>query len=520
MTLLREDCHYTLYDARLQQEGLSEEERRAALKAAGWLETSLTQDQLRSTAFLSAGYPMVTAPDSVDKEIAVLITTGCYNPFHEGHLAMMLEARKYVEERLGEKVVAGFFSVGHDQYIQEKTPGSPHGLARIEDARRYLNTANQDHWLHVDSFEATGVSEAINFTEVIQHIRTMLKRYSQLQPKIYYVFGSDNQSFAPVFDHGDPLIAAGICVGRPGYPFTSEAQTSTLHYILGNHDASSTSVREQQGTAGLIPQKLPLFVIRNDFIRSMDWLRPLMGQQEFYERYRKFIYRISQAFKESYVEVSFIDVEEQLELTRRKIAENYAGIPALSGDIYLQTEYKLRASRLFTVSSYQAHAYGHTPLKVPADLLNAETIVFVDDDIHSGEYVAMVKKILPSVIGISMADYSYPHGFSDIVDMRDFILGATEGGLGTMGENQKFVRVPYLHPFTNLCTRASIAPEKVLQLNVELYRANYDFYAGTGIQVSDVPLPAQASPVFSGFTEDTLLSDIAKYYGTPLESLC
>ncbi|RKV77721.1 MAG: hypothetical protein D8H99_51830 [Streptococcus sp.] len=74
-----------------------------------------------------------------------LLTTGCFSPLHEGHIHMMNEAKKWLEDR-GDVVDYGAFILAHQSYIDEK-----HGRHTLEERQFLAQELVGDYtWLHVD----------------------------------------------------------------------------------------------------------------------------------------------------------------------------------------------------------------------------------------------------------------------------------------------------------------------------------------------------------------------------------
>lgn len=100
-----------------------------------------------------AGY--ITPSECKDKQSAqknspetnnyTLFTTGCFSPLHEGHIHMMNEAKKWLEDR-GDVVDYGAFILAHQSYIDEK-----HGRHTLEERQFLAQELVGDYtWLHVD----------------------------------------------------------------------------------------------------------------------------------------------------------------------------------------------------------------------------------------------------------------------------------------------------------------------------------------------------------------------------------
>ncbi|HEU4534713.1 MAG TPA: hypothetical protein VFS00_11370, partial [Polyangiaceae bacterium] len=155
-----------------------------------------------------AGLP---ADASAPAPLAVLVTTGSFCPVHRGHLAMMERAREALAAR-GRRVLAGWLSVSHDEYVLAKcgpdAPPATHRLALCEAAVR------ESDWLMVDPWEALHCRRALNFTDVLARLEGLLARQVKtFRPiEVWYAFGGDNARFALSFVGR----GRGVCVPRPG----------------------------------------------------------------------------------------------------------------------------------------------------------------------------------------------------------------------------------------------------------------------------------------------------------------
>ena len=68
----------------------------------------------------------------------------------------------------------------------------------------------------------------------------------------------------------------------------------------------------------------------------------------------------------------------------------------------------------------------------------------------------------------------------DIVDLRDFIIGAQNGGLVVRLPNKEIARSPYMLPYVSLKTRATISATKELKTSIRLWQMNKEFYKKIG----------------------------------------
>lgn len=154
--------------------------------------------------------PKSSIPD--DKWLAVILTTGSFNPVHNGHLDMMEQGKAAVEAN-GGFVLGGYISPSHDLYVgmklQKEAMSAKHRLQLCE-----LATQDSD-WMMVDGWEALEVQYPVNFTDVIVHLEQYLAAHIVTHKPIHivYVFGSDHTRFSLTFVNR----GKAVCLNRPGY---------------------------------------------------------------------------------------------------------------------------------------------------------------------------------------------------------------------------------------------------------------------------------------------------------------
>lgn len=527
--LVMADPYYSrLYNTLLETVTHSEAVR--ILIEAGCFDDLLEERIQHPTHFMSAPYPLVKR---IHEEVkaktpgirqAVVVSTGSYDPLHEGHMESVVRAKEFIEATGKAKVIAGFMSPSHDHYVRQKNPGGVVDFQRIHENTLFVEKApynKPQQWIFHENWEALGINVAVNFTDVVVYIDGMLKAHVGADIDIYYVFGGDNAAFGLAFSHNDDELAKGICVGRPGYdidPFVVDNinKSSTLFYTEGFNGMSSTQIRALRGET-VVPEvnddpELP-FVLRDDLYLSAEWMKPLLGTDKVMEKCNVFMDTLITEFKKSFSEVRILDVQAQLIETRKHLEENFKGKNILSCDVYFQGDKTIRASRLFDVAASQTH--GKTSHFASADALDGtdkNEYVFVDDDIVSGFFLSEVKKNFTITDAVSMADLSVQEDYLDIADSRDFLVGALNGGL-MMDADIPF-RAPYLSPFVDMIARLSMPAPNIRNFNIAIWEANAEFYRGTGLTVADIPATQAVFLKNMGFADEDYVEDIClKYKG-------
>lgn len=521
------DPYYSRLYSRLRA-SVSHPEAVRTLIAAGCFDDLLEERIQHPINFMSAPYPQVKRLHEEAKTAipgmrhAVVVSTGSYDPLHEGHMESIVRAKEFIEASGKAKVIAGFMSPSHDSYVRRKNPGGIVDFQRVHENTVYLENSEYNkpqQWIFHENWEALGINLAVNFTDVVIYIDGMLKAHVGNDIDVYYVFGGDNAAFGLTFAHDDETMVKGICVGRPGYDIDPDiAQqietSSTLFYTEGYNGMSSTQIRalREKQNEPIQETKVELpFVLRNDLALSASWMKPILGSEVFNKKCDDFVSKLQLNLKSSFNEVKTIDVEEQLKLTAKYLKNNFANRKVLSCDVYFKGDKNLRASRLFDISSSQKHgktSHFASPLNI-REKDNTE-YVFVDDDIVSGFFLSEVKKYFRITDAVSMADISLQESYLDIADARDFLVGASHGGL--MMDAQKPFRAPYLAPFVNMVSRLTMPAGDIRAFNIALWQANADFYAGTGLTLGNLPKEQTAFMQNMGFAESTLVSDVCLKY--------
>jgi nicotinamide mononucleotide adenylyltransferase len=72
------------------------------------------------TTDLSILYANLNGTTGMNKENVVLIKTGAFNPIHRAHISNMIKTKEYLERVHGFRVIGGYLSPSHDQYVQAK----------------------------------------------------------------------------------------------------------------------------------------------------------------------------------------------------------------------------------------------------------------------------------------------------------------------------------------------------------------------------------------------------------------
>jgi hypothetical protein len=187
-------------------------------------------------------------------------------------------------------------------------------------------------------------------------------------------------------------------------------------------------------------------------------------------------------------------------------------------DCFWEGEYNLAVTRLFTASGPQLHAGSYT--NRPGTLSLAEQVavipkgeyVLVDDDIATGDTMAFVSNMLGThEVDITTKETligSINQDLYDVVDLRDFVLGAEHGGLTIKTPSGGSTRMIYAAPYVNPITRAKILPDMAESFSKQVWLMNCSLYAGTGVTVAEIKENQDFTQF--GFPEDMTVEEVCQ----------
>jgi nicotinic acid mononucleotide adenylyltransferase len=457
-----------------------------------------------------------------------LFTTGGFAPVHEGHINMM-EAAKRRMEAAGYDVVAGFMVPAHDSYVAGKIgdPAAFPAYKRLDFLSRALAASD---WLAPDPWLALYAPADLNFTDVLRRLARYLAAHLTPGIEVAYVFGADNAGFARAF------VKSGlcVCVKRPGFEdklasvAADSALEGRLHIAEGDLDISSRQVRKGEKPpmdcfgepvvfdAAAAPAQF--YCIRDDLDWATEpWNRAGRG---WAAACGVFLLGLRAALEGAFarsalggfpprVQTIVVPAEEQ----RRWLQDRLTRTPFINLDcVTAAGAPALHYSRLFPLSDSQLFAPRLVPrpgAPSPAEsfsALPAGQYMLVDDDIATGFSMKAVEKELPAGVSItgrvSLLDEwlreRFPERRSapwDILDARDFLLGAHGGGLVVEGFDGGHYRAPWVPPYVSLLNRARVPPDQELALALNIFRLNQAFFADSGLMIRD------ADPAFARLME-------------------
>lgn len=424
----------------------------------------------------------------VKEPLVFLLSTGSFAPIHDGHANMMLAAERKALE-MGLPVVGCYFSPSHDSYVGQKDNGKAgwfNACWRVDYSKHFLQKHEFKTNCWVDPWETLVPVGSINFTLVSQRLKKYLEHHLNREVKILYVFGSDNAGFGNAFAKDN-----SICVLRPNYKPSSNS-------IIANSNISSSSteirktwdfefVRSEVGAYFFRDEKE--WAISNEF--SGVEQKVLTSTWEDFKKELTEI--IKDSFNSSKVKPRFfgtLSLPSQKEKVKRWVEnepqELFLNMDECTQDV--EGIYSLSLSRYFNSDGHQS-----SPVKLDKRigsnndevfrLLRGKEVILIDDDSTSGFSLFSAKEILKQndirvkeVRLIFSEDIKIPKkDVFDIIDFRDFLIGAKSCGLVVSGTYED-KKVPYWSYEVSLCTRASIPFGSSWDCKRKIALANRRFY--------------------------------------------
>lgn len=500
----------------------------------------------------------------------VLLTTGGFSPIHYGHLNMMETAKKALEAR-GRTVVGGYFSPSHDHYVGTKYGGE----AKLNAEHRiYLcqQAVDDSHWLSADPWEGLYQKTDINFTDVIERLKAYVNHFtpSGQEIQVYYVFGADNAGFTRVMKFAD----GAVCVSRSSafnvrpsvFELDDIKDNSRLLFIRSDDESSDfSSSAARRWRTQLMPKSVavPYFRWKKDLLSEDDIT--LMPTKEYIIRadatwalekrldreltreetaaLEVFCRGLTNTIQKSFSAPKKPDVEQPIKVTiydseeqNQYAQELYRTTPhVLNLDVRTNEQGGINASRLFNLADGQLRAVDliarptFPALNEQIAQIMPGDYLLVDDDIATGTTLNLLMGMLPDTVRVTsirtLFNYSrrmlsqksenaISYEVLDVVDQRDFILGASSGGLVVTLPSGELARAMYVYPFISLYSRATLPLSAQLASSIEVWRLNAELYESVWSDkvLADIdPLTAKLF-ISVGFTDQSRVVDICRYY--------
>ncbi len=522
------------------QDGLTSADRRQLRNKLEWL----------ATPWHAIARAVESAPPS--EEPVVLVATGAFSPIHAGHIAMMEGARAELEKR-GAVVLGGYLCPDHDSYVVPKCAGqAPTAAERVELCRRAVEESS---WLMVDPWPALYAPTALNFTDLILRLeRYVAKHVRSLRPiKFYFVCGGDNAALALAFTHRGQCVV----VRRPGDESTiAELQQSPL--VRGNRRvvvaegsgqvaASSREIRAGSKVGIIASTLAPLtawmerdsvtaprvrhLCVRTEGVWALEHWSAKFDRETLGRAYRVFEQDLLAITGE--VLGAGTAVHGMTVATQRAAAEKALGSAAsISLDPCLTGSYNLEASRSFQLADSRRDQRlvarpGRSALELQIAAIPSGSYVLLEDDIATGKTIESLKRLLPErikleqVVAVNHCSGVLPEAVREadpstveVGDLRDFLLGARDGGLVVSTPAGALARAPYLAPYVSLADRMRFNPNDAIHFSRRVWELNLRLFSELlpGLRVSDLPPYSQALMRAAQFSPQVPLTEVCAWH--------
>ncbi len=421
---------------------------------AGWFEDSNTEDyQIDDSLDIMCTPLHFMNLNAKNNKPCVLLSTGSFAPVHNGHIETMIKTKDYLEN-MGWDVVGGFFAPDHDEYITAKLGKEAipfkHRMKYILDAVKNIS------WLTVDPWAGIFQKYAVNFTDIITRLERYIEKHVGFHIPVIFVCGEDNARFADTFRN------EGYCavVDRPGYSRPMfrirKYGDERIFYIPNSNDESSTRIRKNQE-----------LVINHNYNKRAV-IRYTPGQ------YEHEVNRLLKLISTQFYKIDVIMSDNQ-NRSIKKIADNIITL-----DAYTDCKNKLQISREYDYFGFKKLGYTNRPgspiIQQQIDGLDTTNdFILHDDDIFTGETIRYARNLLERN-GINIAGtmtYITANSNEEVIDIRDFILDAPDGGLVVRQSDGSNKRVPYVYPYVCPYVRSSI--EDPMRFSIAIWKINLEY---------------------------------------------
>lgn len=492
------------------------------LVRAGFLQDTLTFKERDFYNLNLLTTPFDKLKDNVKelKKPVVLLSTGGFYPIHDGHIQMMEKAKKVIEEK-GYNVIGGYLSLSHESYIKTKPYYIKNQYERMEEGREYLKNSD---WLMIDPWESIYVRTAINFTDVIERLEKYLHKYIDDRIKVIYVFGGDNVDFMYCFRKN----GFAVCINRYGsnnkfikHRNHQKENMIFIENLTPESTLSSRNIRKKLLNETKTEQA-GNYLIRNEGLLPIKHLIKDNNEELLKELHKDFLNQFKTLLSNCFdnkISVKTINMEKQVKDAKKYLKDK----KTISLDCYFKGTYNLEVSRLFSISSYQDKytkligRLGYQYIEEQVKKIKKGNYTLVDDDSVTGRTLNSVKENLPQ--GVETTDTfllanSIHENVFDVVDLRDFIIGGNQSGLVVALPNKEIIRVPYIMPYVNLTTRASIPPNKTKDFSIMIWKMNKEFYQkyNRNIRLKEMNQNFIILMKYVGFKEEDKIIDICQWH--------
>lgn len=448
----------------------------------------------------------------------VLLSTGGFYPIHQGHIDMM-ELAKQTFNNNGFNVVGGYLSLSHDDYIKTKPFYNTTSLQRLDNAQKIISDSS---WLMIDPFESLWAPTYINFTDVITRLEKYLQKYVDKKIKVAYVCGDDNVNFMYCFEK----YGFGVCVSRnnlENFKLVKEDLKNNKNIFFVDNIKNTKQLSSRQIRNGYMCDNFKNYtgnyLIRDEELLPLKKFLKYKSKDELKNIQKETILEFKSILDSTFnskINIEIIKVKDQIKKANKQLSNKNT----ISLDSYFIGTYNIEISRLFEISDKQLTytklvSRNNKNINDEINKIIPNNYTLVDDDSVSGNTLRSIFEQIPDTIKINSIYLLMDHkNIFDVVDFRDFIIGANNAGLMTRLSNNLIIRVPYIYPYVNLNTRANIPLDKEIEFTINILDLNINFFnkIDKSIKLKDVDNNFIHLMKFIGFSENDYIIDILKWH--------
>jgi hypothetical protein len=429
-------------------------------------------------------------------------------------------------------------------------------------------------WLEVDPWLALYVGRSINFTDYIRRMEEYLRHHLKSKLEVFYVCGSDNAGFARAFTERAGLVIVPRAGTSCCVKLTEHSDRVILCERHAPNEISSTRIRQAQATSNIgasticttpathhmtqdtkSANEIDKYYQPKDALHKIsivlrdehDWaIRHWLDKHGsiISDLQRTFVKGLMSIFDSCFARAypdAWLTVERiPLSLQKMVVKEfSYTSdLPTISLDSCIKGEWNIEISRIFETTSSRRLSYlvprpGAQSLHDQIAAIPPGEYALLDDDIATGETVRLICNLLPPEIRIRQLisvhklvtgrevktrEAGAKRELSEIADVRDFLLGARDGGLVVKLFNGKVTRAPYLLPYVRNTERMSLPAEYEHKFSLSVWHLNYEFFSKTPspILVNECDQEFKTFATSLGFTHNTPLRELCEWHITQL----
>jgi nicotinamide mononucleotide adenylyltransferase len=182
-----------------------------------------------------------------DEQKVVLVGTGSFNPVHIGHIEVLAQIKKNLEEKHGFFVTGAFISPSHQRYVRAKLrEDAISDFHRCNMIHLAIEEAGYGDWLKLDTWE---LEQSVwnDYPITVDRMRKFLKnKFPEEKLRVIYCCGADHLTNCGCWDLRNEKFGVAS-VSRPGY-----IQTIGDHvFLVESHldfNISSSLIRSRLGS--------------------------------------------------------------------------------------------------------------------------------------------------------------------------------------------------------------------------------------------------------------------------------